>query len=133
MNRLLRKLTESGSARNPLRPQQESIQAEPLGELVMSEKMVDEEKATERPGTEERFEIFFTRDERQAWAYNPCYPKRDSVREEFLRDLVKLSQKGGRARCWRCDNLSVEFQGVKTALGFYAVGSCEVCQNWFLM
>lgn len=99
----------------------------------MGDKMVNENKVASRQDTAERFEILFTRDPRQAWAYNPCYPKRDSVREELLRDLARLSQKGGRAHCWRCDNLSVEFQGVKTALGYYAVGQCEVCQNWFLM
>jgi hypothetical protein len=92
--------------------------------------VAEETKTAPRP---EPVEISVVRDERFAKAYNPCYTQKEMAREALLRDLVKLSQKGQRARCGRCDNLTIEFVGLKTGIGTYVVARCENCQAWYLM
>ena len=101
---------------------------------------VEEDRMTEtrdeKAGTtpqETRPEIRFAPDLRLNVAYNPNYPYENEAREAIVRDIVRKSEKGGRAFCPRCDQQAMRFVPVKTAIGLYGIGACERCGYWYLM
>ncbi len=91
-----------------------------------------EEKTGATP-SEARPEIRFTPDPRLNVAYNANYTYENEARESLIKDILKKSDRGGRAVCPRCDQQAMRFVPVKTAFGLYGIGACERCGYWYLM
>ncbi len=83
--------------------------------------------------TEAKPEIKFAPDLRLNVAYNPNCTYEAEAREAIIKDILKKSDKGGRAVCPRCDQQAMRFVQVKTAIGLYGIGACERCGYWYLM
>lgn len=91
----------------------------------------DEKVSATQP--EPRPEIRFAPDSRLNVAYNPNCTHENEAREAFVRDIIRESDRGGRAYCPRCDQQAMRFVPVKTAYGLYAIGACERCGYWYVM
>ena len=78
-------------------------------------------------------EVRIAPDERLNLAYDPHFTHAAEAREALLQDLVRRSQRGARARCSRCERISVRFLPFKTPFGTYVIALCEQCGAWYLM
>ncbi len=79
-----------------------------------------------------RGEIRFAPDMRLNVAYNPNCTDETAARESLIQEVTQRSERGDRSACPRCDQVTLRYLPIRTALGLFGVGACEKCGYWFL-